>query len=74
VDGLKETFEGRVDFFDLDIDDASLNKLRQAHNVNGRSQYVLLAPDGEILRIWFGPLDAGSMEAQVSATLRDNGY
>lgn len=72
--GLKETFEGQVDFFDLNIDDASLNQLRQSHKINGRSQYVLLAPDGEVLRIWFGPLDAGSMEAQFNATLRDNGY
>ena len=74
MNGLKETFEGQVDFFDLDIDDASLNQLRQTHRINGRSQYVLLAPDGEILRTWFGPLDADSTEAQLSAVLRDNGY
>ena len=72
--GLKETFEGQVDFFDLNIDDASLNTLRQDHKINGRSQYVLLSPDGEPLRIWYGPLDARSMEAQVTAILRDNGY
>ena len=74
MNGLKDTFEGQIDFFDLDIDDASLTQLRQSHKINGRSQYVLLAPDGEILRIWFGPLDPSSMEAQVAATLRDNGY
>lgn len=74
MNGLKDTFEGQVDFFDLDIDDASLNNLRQSHKINGRSQYVLLAPDGEVLRIWFGPLDASSMEAQFASILEENGY
>lgn len=75
VDGLKSTFEGQVDFFDLDIDDPELDKLRQEQRINNRSHYILLAPDGEtVLRQWFGPLDAGSMEAQVAAVLRDNGY
>ncbi len=75
MDGLKSTFEGQVDFFDLDIDDPELDKLRQEQRINNRSHYILLAPDGEtVLRQWFGPLDPGSMEAQVAAVLRDNGY
>lgn len=74
VDGLKETYASQLDFFDLNIDDASLNQLRQANNITNRSQYVLLAPDGTILRQWFGPLDSSSMEAQIAAVLRDNGY
>ena len=75
MDGLKGTFQGRVDFFDLDIDDASVDALRKQLNVNQRSHYILLAPDGEtVLRQWFGPLDSGSMNAQVSAILEENGY
>ena len=75
VNGLKRTFEGQVDFFDLDIDDPDLDALRQAQRINNRSHYILLAPDGEtVLRQWFGPLDASSMEAQLTAVLRDNGY
>ena len=75
MDGLKSTFEGQIDFFDLDIDDPDLTTLRQEQGINNRSHYILLAPDGEtVLRQWFGPLDINSMEAQVTAVLRDNGY
>ncbi|MEM8857111.1 MAG: hypothetical protein AAGD96_02245 [Chloroflexota bacterium] len=75
MNGLKGTFQGRVDFFDLDVDDASADGARSQLNVNQRSHYILLAPDGEtILRQWFGPLDINSMDAQVSALLEENGY
>lgn len=75
VDGLKGTFEGRVDFFDLNVDNSAIEKLRQEKRINGRSHYILLAPDGEtVLRQWFGPLDRNSMEAQVAALLEENGY
>ena len=74
MDGLKGTFEGEVDFFDLDIDDASLNDLRRDKGISGRSQYVLLAPDGEtVLQQWFGPLSP-STDEQIAGILKDNGY
>ncbi|MEM9775627.1 MAG: hypothetical protein AAF902_13685 [Chloroflexota bacterium] len=74
MNGLKGTFQGRVDFFDLDIDDASVDALRRELDINNRSHYILLAPDGEtVLREWFGPLNS-TMNAQVTAILEENGY
>ena len=74
VNGLKGTFQGRVDFFDLNIDDPAIDALRNELQINNRSHYILLAPDGEtVLRQWFGPLNS-SMNEQVTAILEENGY
>lgn len=56
MNGLKNEFAGQVDFFDLNIDDPGLDGLRTEFDISGRSQYLLVDGNGEIVRRWFGPI------------------
>jgi len=68
VNGVKNEFAGQVDFFDLNIDDPSLDGLRTEFDISGRSQYILLDSNGEVVRRWFGPLSP-SLDQELQALL-----
>ncbi len=70
MNGLKTTFEGQVDFFDLNIDDPSLDGLREEFDISGRSQYILVDANGNVVRRWFGPLNP-TITQEVNALLEE---
>lgn len=73
MNGIKGAQAGRVDFFDLDWDDKSLDSVRGQFEISGRSQYVLLDADGTVLRRWFGPLNS-TLSVEIDAVLAEAGY
>lgn len=70
MDGLQESFAGRVNFVFLDWDDKSLNDIRTNLSITDRSQYVLVSADGNILQRWFGYLYEEQMVEEIEAFLQ----
>ena len=70
MNGLKTKFAGQVDFFDLNFDDPGLDGLRTEFDISGRSQYMLIDSNGQIVRRWFGPLSP-TINQEVEALLED---
>lgn len=60
---LKQEFGEEITFIDLNIDDASTLEMRNQYGFRGRSEYVLVDADDNIVRRWFGPLDEGDIVA-----------
>ncbi len=73
MDGLEETFGEQIEFVALDIDLPETEEERHKYGLFKRSTYVLVDENGEMLRLWVGPLDAENMEGQVASMLPDNG-
>ena len=73
VHGTKVHFKGRVDVFDLDWDDKGLDNIRADFNISGRSQYVLIGANGEVIKHWFGPLPSTFIH-DMEALLAEAGY
>ena len=65
VNGLQETFNDRIEFVLVDLDDATQDGIRSELGITAQAQYVLVDADGAIVQKWFGVLD----QAQVSAEL-----
>lgn len=69
MSGLQDTFEGQVNFIRLDWDDSSLDGTRRELGITDRTHYVLVNPDGEIVKRWFGILDEGQVESEIESFL-----
>jgi hypothetical protein len=66
VSGLESTFDGQVEFILLDWDDKSLNEQRGELGITDRTQYVLVDPSGEVVKQWYGILNEGTVEGEIS--------
>lgn len=69
VNGLQETFAGRIEFIVLDFDDKSLNQIRSQFNITAQAQYVLVNSEDVIVRRWFGVLDEAAVTAELEQLL-----
>ena len=56
VHRLEDKYSDQIEFVWLNIDDASTLPMRQQYDIVRRSQYALVAPDGQPVRKWFGYL------------------
>jgi len=60
-------FGEQIDFVDLNIDDQSTQATRDYYGFRGRTEYVLVDENDQIVRRWFGPLDQPSMIEALQA-------
>lgn len=69
MNGLKDEFAGEIDFFDLDVDKPETAAVRQGYGFTGRSQYLLINAQGEVVQRWFGPLSNTMIAEELRAWL-----
>lgn len=69
MSGLEDTFEGRVEFVLLDVDDDSLDDIRDQLGITNRTQYVLVDGEGTVLMRWFGILSESAVEDEIDAII-----
>ena len=67
---LQETFEGRVDFVLLDLDERDHDADRDRLGITAQAQYVLTDADGAILQKWFGVIDGAQVAAEMETLLQ----
>jgi len=70
VNGLQETFNDRIEFVLLDLDDATQDGIRSELGITAQAQYVLVGADGEIVQKWFGVLDQAQVSAELESLLQ----
>jgi hypothetical protein len=56
VHGLQAEFGDRVDFIHADVDDQATRGALDRYAITGRTQYVLVDAEGNIIQKWFGRL------------------
>lgn len=59
-----------MDFVALDLDDRSLNDVRQQLGITAQAQYLLVNADGEIVARWFGVIDQARVETEIETWLQ----
>lgn len=69
MDGLETRFEDRIDFFHLDVDDATPRTVADRFDIRGHTQYVLIDAEGKVLRRWFSYLDQENVTTEIEETL-----
>lgn len=69
VNRLKAEFRDQIEFIDLNIDDKSLDPIREKYLITGRTQYVLVDTNDEVVKRWFGPLDFAMVYEQIESYL-----
>ena len=70
VRGLQETFEDRIDFVLLDLDDRDHDADRRRLGITAQAQYILTDADGAIRGQWFGRLDQAQVTAELESLLQ----
>lgn len=70
---LEEEFGEQITFVDLDIDDRSLNGIRQQYGISGRSQYLLVDESNTVIQRWFGPLSEADVQTALADFIVDTG-
>ena len=58
---LEAEFGEIITFVDLNIDDRGLSAIRTHYGIRGRTEYVLVDADDNVVRRWFGPLSESDM-------------
>lgn len=66
---LSTLFGEQNEFVNLNVDDPSTQRTRDAFGFRGRTEYVLVDENEEIIQRWFGPLDQASMIEALQAFL-----
>ena len=67
VDRLEDQFGDQVEFVHLNVDAAHARDRLAEFGVRGRSQYLLVTTNGEVLNHWFGPI--GHLEEAMAAEI-----
>ncbi|MEM7345243.1 MAG: hypothetical protein AAF485_13470, partial [Chloroflexota bacterium] len=62
---LKEAYGDQIDFFVLDVDDATTEEVRLQYGLRNRSHYVLIDPEGKPIRLWAGHLNEEAVFAEL---------
>ena len=70
VSELQETFEGRVEFVLLDLDERDHDADRERLGITAQAQYVLTDGAGVVLKQWFGVLDGARVAAEIETLLQ----
>lgn len=70
---LKAEFGEQIVFVDLDIDDRSLNGIRQSYGISDRSQYLLVDENNTVIQWWFGPLSEADVQNALTNFLAQEG-
>lgn len=70
MSGLEETFEGQVDFIMLNWDDSSFSDTRQKLGITDRAQYLLVDPDGNVVKRWYGLLNEGAVKSEIMELIK----
>jgi len=68
VNRLETAFGDQVTFVHLNVDNPEARETLRQFGIRGRSQYLLVAPDGTILQHWFGPIS--HKEEAIAAELK----
>lgn len=53
----------------LDWDDPSLDGTREQLGITDRTQYVLVDPDGNVVKRWYGILSEETVETEIEALI-----
>ncbi len=70
MSGLEDEFSGQIEFVTLDWDDPSLNDVRRQLGITDRTQYVLAATGGEVVKRWYGILNEAQLKTELEAFLK----
>ncbi|MYD08904.1 MAG: hypothetical protein F4X02_02565 [Chloroflexi bacterium] len=70
MSGLQETFDGRVEFIVLDIDDSGADGTRSQLGITAQAQYLLVDSAGQIVRRWFGVINEGQIASEIEGLLQ----
>ncbi len=54
---LRASYDGQVEFIELDVDDPASRPMRDQYGLVAQAQYVLADADGAPLQKWFGYID-----------------
>jgi len=68
-----EEYSDQVEFIHLDFDQPEQQQAARDLDMRSRSTYVLLDGEGNVVRQWIGPIQEGTMLAQMEALLADLG-
>ncbi|MCE2488615.1 MAG: hypothetical protein J4G17_01375 [Anaerolineae bacterium] len=66
---LRADYDGRVEFFELDIDNPETRPMRDQYGLVAQAQYILADANGEPLQKWFGLLNQADMTAAFDGVL-----
>ena len=66
---LEDTFGEQIEFVLVDYDDGSQDEVRTKYGITGRTQYVLVGGDDEVLARWFGPITFDTIAAVLEETI-----
>ena len=69
VNGLKETYQDRIEFRSVDVNTSEGEKAFRAYGLPGHPGYLLLNPAREVLWTGFGEQSRESIETQLKAAL-----
>lgn len=58
---LRADYDGRVEFFELDVDNPGSKAMRDRYGMRAQAIYVLADADGGELYRWFGNLDEATL-------------
>ncbi|MCY3574207.1 MAG: hypothetical protein OXG92_08245 [Chloroflexi bacterium] len=68
--GLAETFAGRVDVIELDLDDRDQDGLRRELGITAQAQYVLVNAADEIVGRWWGVINEEALTSELETLLQ----
>ena len=69
MNGLEEQYGEEIDFIWLNVDDRSTLPMRQQYGMSRRSTYVLLDTNDQIVEVWIGFLNQGTLEFAIEEFL-----
>lgn len=70
VHGLEAQYTDRMVFTYVDIDDPQAATVKAALGFRAQPQFVLLDGQGQVLKTWFGFVEAADFEAAFAAALQ----
>ncbi|MCY3718309.1 MAG: hypothetical protein OXG07_01975 [Anaerolineaceae bacterium] len=66
---LRANYDGRVEFFELDVDNPDSKAMRDRYGMRAQAIYVLADADGGELNRWFGLLPEADLIAAFDGVL-----
>ncbi len=66
---LTDIYGNQIEFVLVDYDDRAQDDIRTQYGITGRTQYVLVSGDDEVVARWFGPITFDTIAAVLEETI-----
>jgi len=70
VNGLEQAYAGRIVFQRVDIDLPESRALKEKYNFRGQPYFVLLDVTGQVVKTWYGLVEAGDLSGAFDALIQ----